>query len=390
MSSALRELLAVFSIEVRDDDLKKAQHGIEGLTAKLGEFGHVLAGAFAVHEIAEFLHGQIEIGSQLNDLSDKLGVGVKDLQAFQYAGSLVGVSAEGAAHSLGFLNKTMGAAITGNAEAKQAFDKFHISLKGADGKVRNSADVMEDLADKVEGAESHAEKTAIAIKFLGRQGASMLPLFTEGAKGIRKMYDEFEALGGGMSEDFVHQADEAGDQLTRLKFVSQILKSELAVALLPAITKIATAFTNWIAWLVKVARQTNIVKAALFVFGVTGSFALLKVANATSKLLGLTAPSSRGILGMVGSFAKLGVIVLLVAGLALIFEDLYTLMTGGKSVIGETLDKLGLVGDKKALIDSLKNAWAGIKQAFNDTKPVLIALGKLMEEGLVFVPAFHR
>src|SRR5688572_29131721 len=160
MSSPLREIIASFDV-----DTSKAQQGMQTLDAKvqkaaqtLGALADAFVNSAFVKGITSFVEHQIQAGSAVNDLSEKLGVGTDELQAFQFAAGMVGVSAEEAAKGLQFLNKNVGEAVSGNAEATSTLQKLGVAIKDGSGEVRDAANLMPDLAEAFSKLDSDAER----------------------------------------------------------------------------------------------------------------------------------------------------------------------------------------------------------------------------------------
>ena len=214
----LRELLASFNVDTGQavQSLKHLDVGIARAKQTLGALAEAFIGSAIVHGLGEFIEGQIEAGSRVNDLSEKLGVGTEELQKFQLAAGLAGVNSESAAQALGFLNKNMGAALEGNKEAVETFAKMGVALKDGSGKVRELGDVIPEIADSFEKLESNQERTALAMKIFGKSGAALIPLLKEGSAKLVEMNRRFEELGGGMTEEFVKAADEAAALVTEV------------------------------------------------------------------------------------------------------------------------------------------------------------------------------
>ena len=79
--SALRELIAFFGVEVDDKKLDQAGAKMEGIANLAKRVGATIGLAFGLHEIGNFIEGQIEAAGHLRHTSEALGIGVTDLQA---------------------------------------------------------------------------------------------------------------------------------------------------------------------------------------------------------------------------------------------------------------------------------------------------------------------
>lgn len=226
--SALRSLLAIFDIKVESKPLEEAEEKIESFTEKLRSVGSLLGEALAVREVKEFVTSSVEAGARAADLSSRLGIAAHDLQAFQFAAGLAGVDAEGAAHSLGLLNRTIGSALTGGGDAATTFRKLGIGLKDTHGGARDVNDVLLDVAGAFEKLPSQQERAAYAMRLFGREGQVLLPVLGKGRQELAATLREFQELGGGMSGEFVAQAKEVDDEQKKLALGLGSIKHRLS------------------------------------------------------------------------------------------------------------------------------------------------------------------
>lgn len=373
----LRELLAKLAIQVDGSDLEKFAGQIEGIGDKLKKFGGLFVGGLAAGAVKDFVGGQIEAGDALGDTAAKLGVTTEELQRFQFAAKASGGEVESATTALRFLNKNVGEAAGGNATLAAAFAKVGVSVKDSNGNVAESADLLPGIAQGISELGSQGEKTAAAMAIFGKGAADILPLLDSGEDGVNKLFEEFDNLGGGLSDEFVAATGEAADQLDRLEFVVAGLKSEILTGILPAIT-------TWLGYakklgggLVKFARTTTFVETATKALG--AALAVL-LAQRLYAMLPQIYSQVRAFMALRTSIFGASVpVLLIVAVLALLylaFDDLWSLMNGGDSVIGDFLDKFGGIGASKKLADDLRAAWDQINKSFAETGPFFSDLAK--------------
>lgn len=383
--SALRVLAALFDV-----DTGKATTKIQALETKfagvketLASVGGAIVGAFAFGAVKQFINAQIEAGSVINDTAAKLGVSTDALQKFQFAAGLAGVSSEGAATALQFLNKNLGEAIGGGAAQAKTFAELGISLDDVKSGTKSAADLLPDIAKAFENTGSDAERTTLAMKVFGKQGAALIPLLKEGSGELEKLYQEFETLGGGLDQDFIEKADTAGDELDKLKFGFNGLKSQLAVAILPGLTDFAKRMQRIVGGLRRVAKETNLAKHAWQAMGVVASVSSVKAAFSFGKLLGIL-PRDAGFWRSALGLGLWGLFAAAVIGLALVFEDLWTGIQGGNSAIRDWLNSTLGVEETNELFHTLRQIVADVQNAFVDLgpalKPVLTDLMKMAKE----------
>jgi hypothetical protein len=372
MAGPLREILAQFTINVdgkplddANEKLDKAKEKAGGVGGALTKIGAAVAGTFALGAIKGFLEDQINLGSAIKDTSERLGVGTDELQQFQYAAKLSGVSGEEAANSLGHLNKAIGDA-TGGGEAAKAFTGIGVAIKDVNGQTRPTLDVLADLADHFAETDDPAKKAALSMQVLGRSGQQLIPVLNQGGDEIRRLFGEANDLGGVLGKDFIEQADAAGDQIDRFGFALEGVKATIALAVLPTLTSLVTTFTSMAADVNVLAKNTTLLETGFIGLGVA-----LGVAAIAAGIIDLE------LIVMVLSVIA---VVVVVAILYLAFDDLYNLFKGNKSVMGDVLDWFIGVGARKAEIDGVKESIDGLGTSLEQIGIESGGLGKAFGE----------
>lgn len=419
---ALRELAAKFGISVSTEQLEAAQKRITGFASVLrgasaagggkepsdagdtSAFGQIknglegiakAAAGLAVFELAnratEALHEFISEGDRINDVAVRFGVTTEELQKFQYAAQMAGVETEAMNKGLGFLQKNMGLAIQGNKASADAFKDLGIELKDASGNVRPLTDVAEDVAENVSKAGSEAEMAGRLVHIFGKEAGGLVPLVKGGSAGLQEMFEEFERLGGGLDDNFIKLAAESDDQTNRLGMSMKALKSTILAEFLPSLIAMAKSQTENIANIVRFVKHTNLLRVAfLALSGGALTVTTVKVVQMARAFKGL-----QGVLGGFGGgisgIFKLGLAgtatVAALGALVLVLEDLYTLATGGESLIGEIWDELNGAGSSKELVDQLNNAGVMLKQTLKELAPAaMISMKGLLDALPVIVP----
>jgi hypothetical protein len=381
---ALREILALFDVKVDDKELKGAEKNISGMVGLLGNVAKAVAGAFAFEKVVGFTSEMIDLGGALNDTSVRLGISTDELQSFGFAAKLSGVGTEEMTVSLSHLSRAMGEANSGNAAAKKSFADLHIATKNVDGSARSVTDVVTDVATSLEGVKDQGKKTAIVMDLFGRSGGKLLPLLSQGGKGVAAVVKQFKDLGFALDEDFIKKADDAGDQIDILKFGITALKGRIVSAMLPAILSWSGKLTGLVSKFLEVTKNSNLMAIAIKALGVASAATGAKMALAFGKKLGFISDKA-GIMGSITGLLKFGLIAGLIILVVLALEDLYTMIKGGKSVIGDLITDLLGVGEKDKLVKDLQKAFDSLKQAWVEAGPSIKELGKILLEVFVAV-----
>lgn len=208
---------------------KKAALGISAI----GASGLVAAGV-----VAKFTKQGLDMADSLRDASQRLGIGVTDLQAYQLAAEKAGIDMGQLTGSINKLNKAAGDVKTGGASDKliEAFERIGISVE----EVRNSRpdELFEKVVDGLGSIEDPATKASTAMQIFGKSGSTMLTLVADGAKALPEAKKLIEDLGLALSSVDADNIDAANDALADLKLVSDAAKIKLAAELAPAIKEI--------------------------------------------------------------------------------------------------------------------------------------------------------
>ena len=205
---------------------------IEGGVGKLQDAFKGLAALAGVASFGLWIKSAIDAGDEAFNLSQKLGVSVKELGGLQLAFKLAGV--EGDAMEKGLVKLSV--QISSNGKALQSLG---VDARGANGTLRSTTDVLKDVADRFAGMDDGARKTAIAVQLFGKSGAAMIPLLNEGSAGLREMDEMARKLGLTMSDETARSSDQLNDTLDLLKMAVQGVARQAVAEVLPSLTNMA-------------------------------------------------------------------------------------------------------------------------------------------------------
>ncbi|MCK6585960.1 MAG: phage tail tape measure protein [Polyangiaceae bacterium] len=388
MADTLRELLAAFDIEVDDRRLQSANTSIGGAIAGLRTLGSVLMGAAIVQGFVSFVRRSVEAGSQLHDTSRQIGISTDALQRWQFAARMSGVSSSALTTAFGRLQRSAVSASEGSGEARDAFERLGVAVRGADGQLRSGDALMLDAARGLARMENATERAAVAQRIFGRGGAALLPLFADGEEGIARLAAEFDALGGGLSRNFIEQADELGDNLDRWDLAFEGLRSTIGMVILPVLTKLVTGVIRVTVGIKRFLDEGHRAEALMITLGAAALVLGVKF------LAGFAVPLA------------IGALVAVVIGLiALAVDDLLTFMSGGQSVIGEFfqtflgnattedirwgLNNIPLVVEQtmESIVETGREGWKSFTASAKDTGQ---RIGRAISGAIVGVVTFVR
>jgi hypothetical protein len=347
--TVLRDILAHFGVSVDAGPLEDLDKGIGSVVAGLQGMAQTLAGGFAVTQLTAFVGETVQAADDLGDLSERLGVSADSLETWGFAAQLSGLDAESMSSSLGFLQRSMAQAVTGNATARQAFNRLGVDITDAEGRTRDLDAVLLDVAGAVAATEDPARRAALAQSVFGRSGAALVPLLSRGAEGLAELRAEYQRLGGGASRTMIERSSQLSDNMARLDVVSYGLRTRLVNLLLPSLIEGTERTLAWGTAFVEAADKSHILEAGIVVLGAIAVGVGLSVAAAWA--------------GPILIFAAVSAAVLF---LILLVDDLITMFNGGTSVIGGFLDEIYGVGAARDLVDGLTESWRWLAESIGD------------------------
>lgn len=184
------------------DATQGAFSSAQSAMARLGQSAASLGAGLSVGVFANWAKGLIDAADNVNDLSQKIGISVRDLGSWQLAAESSGASLE-----------TIGRGIKGLAPNITKFSKEFEAL-GISTKDPNKA--LIDLADVIAAMPDGFEKNALAVKLFGKAGADLIPMLNMGSRAL--------AESAVKSADYAQQlaklapvADEFNDALKRFE-----------------------------------------------------------------------------------------------------------------------------------------------------------------------------
>lgn len=264
--------------------------------------------------------------AELETLAQKAGVSTTALQEWSYAAGQAGANA---------------GAVQGDlVKLQQRFGRFG----------RDSEQTMLRLADRLERlpeAKAFAQGRAFGLS------DDTIKLLRKGREGVEELKKGAHKLGGVIPPEAIKRAVEFKRSLAELQFGLKGLIAQVALAALPALDRLVKEFKNWIAvnkeWIA--LRLEDLFKG--IIAGVERFFALIKQGAAVFEPLIEAVkefvPEMDGAVLVThlitGALFALALVLspllikfaLVAAGVAIVsavFEDLFTYLEGGESVIG--------------------------------------------------------
>lgn len=401
--TVIRELVTKLGFDADEATLDSWDRRVGLLAAGLGLV--VAAAGAAGLALVGMANEVADEAEELLKLSKATKATTDDLQALQYAASVSETNVEAVGNALIFMRKNTG---------KTGLDEFLKQLESIQ-KLK-----PEDQVEEV-------------MKVFGRGGKELLPLIEEGPEAIRKLVEEYKALGVALTPEQIAAADEYGDSITKIKAQVKGLRMQIGAGFMPVLQDMVNTFQEWYTAnraIIK-SRIDGVLKAALAVLRPIGQvlgFVLSLLGKMIDVLVDL-GPLAKALFigaiaygisiavvalnGFLASLTLMGVIIgtattltniwaaatarlaavwafitspviLLAAFLALvglIIEDIKVWQAGGESLIGTW------VGSWTDFLDSIDRGVAFVKEQFNSLWTLVIDMVQWLDEHLLkYIP----
>ena len=186
-----------------------------------------------VGAIGAFAKRSLDAADSMSKLSQRTGVAAPMLDRFRQAAELSDTSIQSLEKA--FPNLARGiddAVVKGTGPAAEAFTRLGISLADANGKVRETDQVMLDLADRFQQMPDGTEKAALASQIFGqRLGSELIPMLNMGGDAVRGMSTA-------LTQDFADKAAGFNDKVTQMGERLGQLGVKITQALLPFLERL--------------------------------------------------------------------------------------------------------------------------------------------------------
>ena len=385
----LQELVEIIKFEVDDKSLKKFDAGLKSATKALAGIAVVVAAAgAAVYAFVSDVAGSTdEMGKQ----AEQLGISVEAYQELTHAAELNGASQQSLTSSLVGVSKAASEAARGAGGGVEAFGMLGVSVTDANGNIKDSDALLLDVADSLENVGSQAQK----MELLSKLGISedMLLTLDQGSDAMRRQMQEAKDLGFVLSKNATKDAAKFADEQLRVTKVIKGVSNQIAIGLMPGITKLMTVFKKWFIAnkaLIKQNLQSflqGITKAVTFFYNI--AVRVISVIDTIATSLG---GWKNLIMLAAGAWAVLNANMLLVpllaiaiaAGIFLLVEDIIAFANGGDSAIQSLIDKFPMLeAPIRFIIDILASVAEGWRLIFTEGDKALEGLGILIDRWII-------
>ena len=176
-----------------------------------GSVKGMIAGAFGGAAVASWAKGMIEDFARIQDIADRFGVSAETVQRLGYSAKMSGTDAETAAKGYTKLMQSVAEAENGSEAALNAFATLGITVE--EFKKLSPEQQLVALAKGLEDSGNGTQAFNAVLKLLGKSGAEIMPMLTQGVAALMDQLQRAPVAGGSA----VKAIADLDDALTGLK-----------------------------------------------------------------------------------------------------------------------------------------------------------------------------
>jgi hypothetical protein len=225
-------------------DMDRASKSVDGAMEKIKKAAGLAKAALGalgiglgVAALSNYVKNAINAADETSKLAQKIGVAVKDVGGLQLAFRQSGLGA-------GELQQSMARLAQGITGGNKALEAMSIQTRNADGSLKNTRQVLGEVADRFASYEDGAAKSALAIELFGKTGAQLIPLLNGGSEGLDNFDKMAQKLGLTLTEETAKAAEQFNDTLDLIKAAGEGVSMQVMGQLLPTLQSLAGSFFN--------------------------------------------------------------------------------------------------------------------------------------------------
>lgn len=374
-AEVLKEFLARLGFDIDEAGAQKFTSWLGTATKRVMLFGGGIQAAaaglyYGVYKIAQS-------NAELLGTAEALGMSVERLRELNFVAEQQGGNAEAVKSSLEGLKGAMAGATIGQG-GLATFARLGIRIKDTTGKLRDTADVLDDIGQKIKKMDRPR-----AEMFLGQLGIdkSLYKMLSQDVTGLTSAYRDMYAATGMDAQLAAEQSREFVKEVKMLKTVFSLLAETVNLALIGKAGRDLTDFrrillanfkpiTEVLLGLIKLIIQLAgffgglVVRLTMWLGTLVRWFQRLDSSTQTLILSVLGFAAAWKYLNLSFMATPIGAIITGLIVLVALIDDFMTYLEGGESLIDWgpwAGDIMSIAGEMGKLLDVLENLWDTVK-----------------------------
>lgn len=180
-----------------------------------------------------------EVGDAVAKMAARTGLSTEAVSAFGFAAGQSGTDIGTLEKGVRTMQRTLDTAAQGGKAASKAFERLGVDVGAL--KQLSPEDQFLALSDALAAVEDPGERAAVAMQVFGRAGTALLPMFSDGAAGIRALMAQAEQLGIVMDAGTAKSAERLNDSIGELMTAFKAITVTVGAAVAPALSGLSSS-----------------------------------------------------------------------------------------------------------------------------------------------------
>ena len=236
------ELVTVLGVDLKGsalNNLKSMEAGLNKLASTAKTASIVVAGIATSFML---MVGSVTTEAQeLQTVADKTGVAVEQLQELDYIAAKTGTDAKALRNDIVALTKSMSSPIPGQFNMNLLM--FGVSAYKANGELKTSAELLGDIAGKLEGMSPQRQLQWASLVGISDETLGALK---EGKAGIQALAEEAHKLGLIIPAESIKRAADFRKEMSTLRLYLDRLKQSIVIGALPVLERLMSRFKEFV------------------------------------------------------------------------------------------------------------------------------------------------
>ena len=216
-------------------DVASKSYSIVGTAAKAG----LAAVGAALGGIAALTKNGLASVDALAKTADSLGITTQQLATFQHAADLTGTSASKLVVGFRVMQKNLTEAASGMGIAKDALAGLGLSAEELVKMAPEKA--FGKIGDAINRVENPTQRTALAMKIMGRSGTDLIKTMQLGSAGMEDIARKTQIAGTAIDRVSAQQVENANDAFAGLTLATKGFGEQMAIKVAPALEEVSKA-----------------------------------------------------------------------------------------------------------------------------------------------------
>lgn len=218
-----------------------------GTVAGVAAFaGFVAAITSAEKKLMSITKESAAYAKEIKTLASVTGQSTEQIQEFQYASDMIGVSYDRVKDSLKEITNKMQEAQNGSEDTAGAFKTLGVEIENTDGSLRSADSVFYDVIDSLGNMHNQAQRDALAMDLMSESAQELNPLIEVGSEGLKKYTDEAHEMGYVLDNEAIAALTATDTAQQKLLKTQEAVTKQISAEYAPYMTEALTDTADFI------------------------------------------------------------------------------------------------------------------------------------------------